>query len=66
MRSFIYIKNSSSMSTTRQQDEATLNKSNPFHAANRPTTKAAIPEYMLWVAFIIAGNVITANVTYGT
>ena len=63
---FYRIKNNSNISTTRQQDEATLNKSKPFHATNRPTTNAAIPEYTLWVAFIIAGNVITASVTYGT
>ena len=66
MRSFVYIKNSSSISTIRQQDEATLNKSNPFHATIRPTINAAIPEYTLWVAFMIDGKVITASVTYGT
>ena len=66
MRSYIYIRKNSSISTIRQQDEATLNKSKPFHATNKPTMNAAIPEYMLWVAFIIAGNVITAKVTYGT
>ena len=41
------IKNSSSMSTMRQQDEATLNKSKPFQAAMTPTIKAASPEQML-------------------
>ena len=60
-----YIKNSNS-NTTAQQETATISKSAPTHAATIPTMRATSPEMGLWVAFTIAGNVITARVTYGT
>ena len=38
----------------------------PNHAASTPTISAAARDIALPVELIIAGNVITASVTYGT
>ena len=57
---------SSSMKTAVQQVTATLKRSNPNHATMMPTRKDIAPDILLCVAFMIAGNVITARVTYGT
>ena len=49
-----------------QQITATRNKLAPSHAEIIPTISASIPEIAEFVAYNIAGNVITANVAYGT
>lgn len=49
-----------------QHNTATRNKLAPNHAAKIPTINANAPDISDCVACSIAGNVITANVTYGT
>ena len=54
------------MNTTMQEQTATPKRLTPKYASRTPATRAASPDHMLLVASIIAGNVITARVTYGT
>lgn len=56
----------SQTNTTAQQIHATLNKLMLNQAATEPQIKANTPDILLCVAFIIAGKVMTASVTYGT
>ena len=49
-----------------QQAEATAGSPFSFQARTLPTSKAARPEKILSVASMMAGNVMTANVAYGT
>ena len=46
-----------------QEQTATPKRLTPKYARAIPETNAAIPDQILLVAFIIAGNVITAKVT---
>ena len=57
---FYYTKKNSVMNTIAQQ------RLLPHHAAMIPMTSASAADTVLFVAERIAGNVITANVTYGT
>ena len=59
-------RNNSKTNTTRQQMTETGNRLRPAHADTMPTTKATAPAIGEDVASSIAGNVITAKVTYGT
>ena len=52
--------------TTIQQTTDTWNRLAPNHAATIPITSAIAPEIGELVVSMIAGKVITANVTYGT
>lgn len=54
------------MNTIAQQITATDRRLLPHHAAMIPMTSASAADTVLFVAERIAGNVITANVTYGT
>lgn len=65
MRQKCHTKNSR-MNTTAQHTHETLKRPAFNHAATSPAAKAAMPAIGLWVALIIAGNVITESVTYGT
>ena len=58
--------NNSVTNTTEQQSNATLKRLAPNQAATIPAINAKPPEISDCVAWIIAGNVITASVTYGT
>lgn len=58
--------NSSITNTSRQQMTDTGKSPAPSHAAIMPAISAARPEIGLCVACTIAGNVMTASVTYGT
>ena len=49
-----------------QQAEATAGSPFSFQARTLPTSKAARPEKILSVASMMAGNVMTARVAYGT
>ena len=62
---FCYTKKNSVMNTIAQQI-ATDRRLLPHHAAMIPMTSASAADTVLFVAERIAGNVITANVTYGT
>ena len=63
---FYYTKKNSVMNTIAQQITATDRRLLPHHAAMIPMTSASAADNVLFVAERIAGNVITANVTYGT
>lgn len=63
---FYYTKKNSVMNTIAQQITATDRRLLPHHAAMIPMTSASPADTVLFVAERIAGNVITANVTYGT
>ena len=63
---FYYTKKNSVMNTIAQQITATDRRLLPHHAAMIPMTSANAADTVLCVAERIAGNVITANVTYGT
>ena len=63
---FYYTKKNSVMNTIAQQITATDRRLLPHHAAMIPMTSASSADTVLFVAERIAGNVITANVTYGT
>ena len=63
---FYYTKKNSVMNTIAQQITATVWRLLPHHAAMIPMTSASAAVTVLFVAERIAGNVITANVTYGT
>ncbi len=63
---FHYTKKNSATNTTAQQITATDRRLLPHHAAMIPMTSARAADTVLFVAERIAGNVITANVTYGT
>ena len=63
---FYYTKKNSVMNTIAQQITATDRRLLPHHAAMIPMTSASAAYTVLFVAERIAGNVITANVTYGT
>lgn len=63
---FYYTKKNSVMNTIAQQITATDRRLLPHHAAMIPMTSASVADTVLFVAERIAGNVITANVTYGT
>ena len=56
-------KNNSTINTVAQQVMATLNRSKPNQATNTPKIKARAPETGLWVAYRMAGKVMTASVT---
>lgn len=58
--------NNSVINTTIQLTAAVINKFGFFQATMMAATKASVPEIQDCVAFIIAGNVITESVTYGT
>ncbi len=58
--------NNSMMNTVTQQKIETCKRLLPYHAVMTPTIRAANPDITLFVALIMAGNVITARVTYGT
>ena len=57
---------SSRRKTVMQQAEATAGSPFSFQARTLPTSKAARPEKILSVASMMAGNVMTARVAYGT
>ena len=61
-----YIAAVSQRKTTPQQSAAIPTMLTPFHAASTPTISARIPATGICGAVVIAGKVITANVTYGT
>ena len=52
--------------TVRQQLMATTKRSPLTQAVIRPTTRAAAPDHMLFVAPMMAGKAMTARVTKGT
>lgn len=53
----------SAINTTTQHDTDTLKRLAPRHAAMIPTTNAQAPAIGACVASIMAGNVMTDNVT---
>jgi hypothetical protein len=55
--------NNSIMNTVTQQKMETCKRLLQYQAVIIPTIRAAKPDIMLLVAFIMAGNVITASVT---
>ena len=57
---------SSITNTLTQQAEATMNRFPPNQAQIMPATRAPTPAIGEFVASMIAGNVMTASVTYGT
>jgi hypothetical protein len=58
--------NNSVINTTKQLTAAVINRFGFFQATMIAATSASVPEIQDCVAFIIAGNVITESVTYGT
>lgn len=56
----------SAISTTTQHKLATWNRLAPNHAAIRPAIRASSPDRGVCVDCMMAGNVITARVIYGT
>ena len=63
---FMYFYYTKKNSVIAQQITATDRRLLPHHAAMIPMTSASAADTVLFVAERIAGNVITANVTYGT
>ncbi len=63
---FFHTNINSTISTAAQQHAATVKSLAPSQARTMPIIRAAIPAIGLCVALTIAGNVITAKVTYGT
>ena len=59
----IYTNMSSVTSTTRQQAAAVPKSPAPNQAAAIPPMRARAPARGIWVASIMAGNVMTARVT---
>ena len=59
-------KNSSVMNTTTQARTETLKRLWPNHASKIAMMNARVAAMGFWVAFMIAGNVMTDSVTYGT
>ena len=62
----LFYKKSSTRYTAAQDARATVKRLPENHATITATAKATIPEIELLVAVMIAGNAMTASVTYGT
>ena len=58
--------NNSVINTTKQLAAAVINRLGFFHATMIAVISAKVPEIQDCVAVMIAGNVITESVTYGT
>lgn len=54
------------MKALRQEAAATGKRFAPKRARTEPTKSATSPDQILWVAFRMAGKVMTARATYGT
>ena len=62
----LFYMNNSEINTTKQLAAAVINRFGFFHATIIAAISASVPEIHDCVAEIMAGNVITESVTYGT
>lgn len=59
----MFYQKSSTKNTIRQQEADTLNRLAPYQESAMPVMRASSPAIGVWVASMMAGNVMTESVT---